>query len=451
MSTDISLLLNIWQYAEYSVLRTIAGWGRSAGDWEDKLAVCYHVWLQAEIVDRLRRRAAQFPGRNPADAPVHGIYEIVCNTFFLAPTWMDAMAGLQEIVNPALRKTYTDYLSRSHPVHDLPTHDILRELLQMKLQQAEWYDEFRQRTGHRMDEDYAHRVREQLSSIDNFNRVIPAAEPYAEPCGKNTGFRMPITPGRVKDWDAAPEIMPLIEMDWNTSVETRRLYFMIGYFREMGVAEDQLRWIFYADFMPWEFIHAECRHMWDESRHGNSGLCRLRDFGLDIKDVGYNSYNKFGEGTLDPMTPADVYQAFYNVTQIAETGYFKTKGHCFEDFAAGGDQASAEMMQFDIIDETAHTEYGRLWLNVMMERAGIEEDYRKRGQADRQAAQRGADARVQGYRECAASTQPTDDPACAKVLDPRAREHYQRLLATLREQCPLTNAAMAPWRPNLPM
>jgi hypothetical protein len=42
--------LNVWRYMEYSALRILAGWGRQAGDWEDKLAVCYHVWVQAEIL-----------------------------------------------------------------------------------------------------------------------------------------------------------------------------------------------------------------------------------------------------------------------------------------------------------------------------------------------------------------------------------------------------------------
>ena len=48
--------------------------------------------------------------------------------------------------------------------------------------------------------------------------------------------------------------------------------------------------------------------------------------------------------------------------------------------------------KFDIIDETSHAEYGRKWLPIMMERAGIQEDYRKRGLQDRQTVQEGADA-----------------------------------------------------------
>jgi hypothetical protein len=161
--------------------------------------------------------------------------------------------------------------------------------------------------------------------------------------------------------------------------------------------------------MPWKFLHDEARHMWDESRHGNSGRTRLQNFGLDIRDVGYTSYGAAkATGTLPPMSPRDVYEAFYNVTQIAETGYFKTKGYSFEDFRDGGDLASAEMMQFDIIDETSHTEYGRLWLEEMMKRAGIEEDY-------------------------------------------KAKAHYEWLLEEVRRRCPLSNAQTAPIRPHLPM
>ena len=267
--------------------------------------------------------------------------------------------------------------------------------------------------------------------------------------------------------------MPFLELDWSHSVEARRLYFMIGYFWEMGVAEQQLRWLFYADFMPWEFIRDEARHMWDESRHGNSGLSRLRAVGLDVADVGYTSYGAcFSTGALPPMTPRDVYEAFYNVTQIAETGYFKTKGYCFEDFRDGGDAQSAEMMQFDIIDETSHTEYGRVWLEEMMRRAAIDEDYRKRATLERHAAWERAGEKVAVYRrfletgalpdapekgagETGQSVIPGDSDSlvdfCLTLQDEAARAHYEKLLAVVREKCPLSNVDSAPVRPHLPM
>src|SRR5438477_335853 len=103
-------------------------------------------------------------------------------------------------------------------------------------------------------------------------------------------------PGRVKNCDEAPNVIPLLECDWNNSIEARRLFFMIGYCWEMGVAEQQLRWIYSAEFMPFEFIYAESRHMWDESRHGNSGYHRLKDFRLDFEHFGYSSYGVKGNG-----------------------------------------------------------------------------------------------------------------------------------------------------------
>jgi uncharacterized ferritin-like protein (DUF455 family) len=242
---------------------------------------------------------------------------------------------------------------------------------------------------------------------------------------------------------------------------------MIGYCWEMGVAEQQLRWIYHAEFMPFDFIYAEARHMWDESRHGDSGYHRLKDFGLEFEHFGYSSYGVSGEGDLAPMTPREVYEAFYGVTQIAETGYFATKRYCFEDFANHGDDASAEMMQYDIIDETSHVEYGRQWLEEMGRRAGVREDYRQRGAADRVAAQRKSDERVAMMRRILAGydpepaelapahggecVNPGSVPAVAELRDPKTHAHYQWLLAELRGQQPLKNMGDAPARPNLPM
>lgn len=455
--------LNVWRYMEHSLLRIIAGWGRQAEDWDDKLAVCYHVWLQAEIVDRLRRRLEMFPPHKPA-LPCSSEYEALANTALLAPDFGTAMQGVHGLIGPALADAYQTYLANSHPIHDKPTHDLLRDILEMKATQQAWFEDFQHRHPTLSESSYTVGVEKALAATAGFLAALPLNTPPAASAGVQTEFRMPETPGRVPHWNEAPNIFPLLETDWAESVEARRLYFMIGYCWEMGVAESQLRWIYYADFMPWEFTHEEARHLWDESRHGNSGLSRLRDVGLDLRDVGYSSYGAEGDGFLPPMTPAEVYEAFYQVTQIAERGFFKTKTYSFDDFAAGGDAASAEMMQYDIIDETSHAEYGRKWLSEMASRAGVSEDWLGRGGRDRDAAQAASDARVAACRRYVTAGQreaplviegsgPDVVPAGDHrvLLDPAAHAHYQRLLQTVRDRCPLTNANTAPVRPNLPM
>jgi hypothetical protein len=461
------VLLSNWRYLEHSALRIIAGWGRCACDWEDKLAVCSHTWLQAQIVDRFRRRLDMFPGGRP-DGPVHPVFERIVNAILVAPSFADAMAGLHGILNPLLVQTYRAYIAGSHPVHDRPTHDLLRETIELKQRQAEWYKDFLRRHPHTIEPAYQRRIESALAEMTNdLGQLVEPNGSSARACGVGIDFRMSITPGRVKDWNKSPNVVPLIEMDWSKSVEARRLFFMIGYCWEMGVAEQQLRWIYHADFMPWDFIYAESRHMWDESRHGNSGLSRLKDFGLGIEHVTYSSYGVSGEGELPPMTPKDVYEAFYGVTQIAETGYFATKRYCFEDFATHGDDASAEMMQYDIIDETSHVEYGRIWLEEMARRAGVEEDYRQRGAGDRAMAQEKSDQRVGIMRRILAGEDPAPGvaspahggdcvnpgvvPPVEHLRSARTQSHYQWLLSELRGQCAMKNVADAPVRPNLPM
>ena len=471
MKTQSAELLAIWQYAEYSAMRVLTGWGREARHWDDKLAMCRHAWLQAENADKLRERLKMFPGN--ADAPVSGEYERALNVLFLAPDWDNAMCALHEILHPMLTSAYENYIAHSHPVHDAPTHKILREIIDGKTEQRAWYKEFASREGAALEPEYSARVRAALDEIGMFQKPLAAGESSAAPVGKNTEFQMNAAPGKVPGGEIAPNIFPFLENDWSQSVEARRLYFMIGYFWEMGVAEMQLRWLYYADFMPWEFIRDEARHMWDESRHGNSGLSRLRALVLDIEDVGYTSYGGANaSGVLAPMTPRDVYEAFYNVTQIAETGYFKTKGYCFEDFRDGGDAASAEMMQFDIIDETSHTEYGRVWLQEMMKRAGVDEDYKARATKERHEAYEKAGEKVAVYQrflqsgelplsstpgagESGQSVIPGDSDSladfCLTLKDENAKAHYEKLLQIAREKCPLVNASTAPIRPHLPM
>jgi hypothetical protein len=446
----------------------VAGWGRCAGDWEDKLAVCNHVWLQAQIVDRIRKRLDMYPGGKP-EAPVNKVFERLANAVLMAPSWPSAMAGVHDLLNPLLISAYRDYIAASHPVHDRPTHDLLREIMELKRQQNVWYTDFKRRHPHTINDAYRKRIELELQSLNGrLDGLVEAGDEIARACGLAIDFRMPATPGRVKNWDKAPNVFPLLECDWNHSIESRRLFFMIGYCWEMGVAEQQLRWIYSADFMPFDFIYAESRHMWDESRHGNSGYSRLRDFGLDFEHFGYSSYGAKGDDMLAPMSPKDVYEAFYGVTQIAETGYFATKRYCFEDFAAHGDDASAEMMQYDIIDETSHVEYGRQWLEEIASRAGIKEDYRARGLSDRAAAQVKSDHRVGMMRKILAGHNPDPSemnepqhggecvnpgsvPAVEELRNPKTHAHYQWLLKELRGQQPFKNVTEAPVRPNLPM
>jgi hypothetical protein len=213
--------------------------------------------------------------------------------------------------------------------------------------------------------------------------------------------------------------------------------------------------------MPWAFHQDIARHLWDESRHGDSGYSRLLDFGINLREIGFRPYDESlidaagmppaapqyqtpdampAMGSLEPLTPRQLYDVVFDIGMVAETGHFTVKREAYDDFRAGGDLESAEMMRFDIIDESAHVQYAHQWLPALAEHAGVDNaDYRERGARERQRRQ---DAHLLQIAEAMRRPRDLSDPNYA---------FYQQLLAIMRAKHPLTNAATCPRRSPKPM
>jgi hypothetical protein len=463
-------LLNDWQYLEKATHRLICAWGREIAPWYDKSAIHRHVWDQAECVRRLRERVAQFPGGKP-DAPVSSRLEQLANTVLLAPNYQDALDGIYEILLKALLTAYGEYSGHAHPVHDAPTVALLHEINQIKSQEFLWYRDFRRRYPHTTNAAYRAAVEQQIAACGGFHAALPLApgDTGARPAGAATDFKYAKFSARNVPIRPRHEFMEYVRVDFPTSVEARRLFWGFGYMMEKNLPDDQLRWIYDGHFMPWDWHHDISRHLWDESRHGDSGYSRLRDFGIDFDDVGFPGYDQ-GERIpvleaaakregitldeafrnypkyLDPvrgehMTRAQIYENVFMIGLVAETGHFIVKQEGYQDFKEGQDLESAEMMLFDIIDETAHVQYAHKWLPLLGELCGVDNsNYRERGAAIRAEYQKKHDdlsaelAKKLSYKP--------GDPAF---------DAYQDLLARIRRVKPLANAATCPPRSPKPM
>jgi hypothetical protein len=458
--------LNDWQYVEQSIFRLIAAWGRDIADWDDKSTLHRHIWDQAECVRRLRERVEQFPG-GKADAPVSARLEQLANTALLAPSFEDALDAIYEILTKALVAAYGDYSSKVHPVHDAPTIALLHEINQIKSQEWLWYRDYRRRYPHQTDAAYRARVEAALADCGRLLSPVPLADgPAARPAGVGTDFRVSKYSVRSAPVRSKHEFMEYVSADFSTNVEARRLFWGFAYLLEKNIPDDQMRWIYDGHYMPWDWHHDIARHLWDESRHGDSGYSRMRDFGIDLDEVGFPGGGR--EPTLlkisqekgipldeayarqrellapyraEPMTKKELYDDVFLIGMIAETGHFTVKHESYADFKDGRDLESAEMMIFDIIDETAHVQYAHKWLPLLAEHAGVDNTgYRERAAKLREDYQVKANARA---AEVARKLPRTPG-------DPRY-DFYQSLLARIRAVTPLANAASCPPRSPVPM
>ncbi len=456
-------LLNDWQYWEQSVHRILAGWGRHVAGWEDKSALHRHVWEQAQVVNRLRARIAEFPGGKP-DAPVSARLEELANAVLLAPSLEDAMDGVHLLLGKALAGAYVDYSSRAHPVHDAPTLTMLHEINRTKADQWLWFRDYRRRRPHTTDVAYAERVRGLIGGLGGFLEAQPLTIPAARAAGVGTNFRLPKFSAREFSTKPRHEFMPYVRADFQSSIEARRLFWAYAYMLEKNLPDDQLPWLYWGHFMPWDWHSDVSRHLWDESRHGDSGYSRLMDFGISIDEVGFPSYNnedqikeldkiaagkktsdyadyviQLAETSAEPMTPKDIYEAVFFIGMVAENGHFIVKNEAYKDFQEGKDMESAEMMLFDIIDETTHVQYAHRWLPLLAEHAGIaNDDYRKRAAKIRAEYEQGELDKISAMT---LSRDPSD-PSFA---------FYENLLGRIRAVAPLANAETCPERSPKPM
>jgi len=221
--------------------------------------------------------------------------------------------------------------------------------------------------------------------------------------------------------------------------------------------------------MPWEWHHDISRHLWDESRHGDSGNSRLKDFGISLDEVGFSTYEQDEREEIlqsyskekgvaldeayanqrdilvpfkmDHMTKEELYENVFFIGMCAETGHFVVKNESYVDFKEGQDLESAEMMLFDIIDETAHVQYAHRWLPLLAEHAGVDNsNYRERAAAKLRETE-AESARLAAEFDAKLSRTPGDP----------AFDFYQDLLARIRDITPLSNATSCPPRTQKPM
>lgn len=438
--------LNDWQYLEYSILRLICAWGRHFSEWSDKAAIHRHVWDQAECVRRLRDRTQQFIGGNP-DAPVSAKLEKLVNTVLLAPSHEDAVDGIYQVLSWAVSKSYMEYTQHAHVVHDAPTVLFLQEIVTIKEQHRLWLRNYRRRNPHQINKAYRESIEKELHACQYFREPLTVGTETAKAVGVNTNFLLPATSARPEGSECKFNVMEQCEIDFTTSIEARRLAWMILYMRELNLADDQLYWIWGAHYMPWDFIHTISRHLWDESRHGDSGYSRMQDFGIKLSEVGFPPrgghpivYDNTRLGTRNTLTPLELYEVIFFIGMVAETGHFEVKNEAYADFKEGGDLESAEMMLFDIIDETTHVQYAHRWLPLLAEKAGVDNsNYRKRSLEIRKDWQQKVHERVEKINQC-----PRDSTNADYV-------HYQKLLKRIRDILPLTNEKNCPPRSQKPM
>jgi len=116
---------------------------------------------------------------------------------------------------------------------------------------------------------------------------------------------------------------------------------------------------FFANVLPWEWIHDSARWTYDESRHCRMGYERLMAWGFHPGEIPLGTYIYESASGEEPIYLLGMLYFF-------ETKNIRHKSARAQLFHAYGDTLSEHDMDFDWADETMHAGYGKHWLQELL-------------------------------------------------------------------------------------
>lgn len=134
-----------FRHVNVFLMETLAAWVPSTPEMEVKVLFGRHLWLAAQMADRLGRRARELRAPlNHDRAPAPGFAQALTALARLDATTA-RLQGLYGVALPAFAKAYSDYLATTAPVIDEPTvvilEDALRDIERMRKEHAALLEE----------------------------------------------------------------------------------------------------------------------------------------------------------------------------------------------------------------------------------------------------------------------------------------------------------------------
>jgi hypothetical protein len=135
-----------YRHVNVFLMETLAAWIPSAPEMELKILFGRHLWLVAQLADRLGKRTRELR------APLHhgrapeAVFARALEALAAVRPSASRLEGLYTLALPAVAAEYRRYLSETDPVIDEPTvvilEDALRDIDRMRAEAARLLDQF---------------------------------------------------------------------------------------------------------------------------------------------------------------------------------------------------------------------------------------------------------------------------------------------------------------------
>lgn len=359
--TDTVSYLKSFLWQEFELSRAAFGFVPATLAYESKLKLGYFGYYHNRHTQFLHERVKELPG-GLGDSCTPALIRDAFERISAAPSSHAFLAGYRYVYRKLL-EAYDHFMSIADPVLDAPTFAQLRLALLDRQEILSWLDETLRFAG--LDEQerqwtaawetYVAAVWETFRQAGSGAPVAYPEPPDLEPAGPipakalidESRFPIHIPSGKSKQSYSDEDISPLFH-------SVRQMVYINA--TEIGAAETMAYFYYSVQNMPLEFYYDIARHMWDEFRHSEMGMRRLKQYGYHTTDFKWLRSSSISDDVESRY--ADMYA---NLTMVAEACSFGKKRKAVEAFWQHGDALAAVQTEFDIVDERLHVDFGTKW------------------------------------------------------------------------------------------
>ncbi|MCW8132303.1 MAG: DUF455 family protein [Planctomycetota bacterium] len=347
-------LLRRYAFLERACIRALAGWFLVEPAYERKIVVGYHLWSHAERVDALRRRVKELRGGH-GEANTEPALARLGEELVHAPDPESFLAGMRWLLGE-IAEAYGAHLAAGDSSANAGEVRLIRRLLPDVGAQLDWH-RARPAVENPAAKAWTARLAQFLAAAGGVTGLEPRAEAPASSAAlrferpRTLHFDERIKPGAFENYDA--------RMD--RPFEDRRIAEMEIFFNEFYAAALLASILFDAwnAHAPWEFFFDLSHHFWDEVRHAEFGVRRLKELGVEPKTVNLVLFEQ-SQGL--PFLHRLCY-----LTLGLEVYYMPRKKPRVKRYEEAGDHRTQLFADVDWSDEGNHVQYGRKWVEFFLE------------------------------------------------------------------------------------
>lgn len=343
-------------HLERSAIRAIAGWFLSVPAYEAKIALGYTLWSHTERADALRGRLHELRGGH-RDGNIEPALQVLGEELLHAPDEASFLLSLRWLLDQ-LAAAYRAYLDVADPAANAMERRLLQRMGIDLANDAERLAEAARAIAPTVAAaPWVAYLEGLLAAANGVSGIEPGEPPPTRPATER--FARPernVFDARLTSGDLLAHTNKLA-----LPFEERRVAEFRVFFNEFYAAA-LLASIIYDAWnanAPWEFFVDVGHQFWDEVRHAEFGLRRLRELGVEPSII--------NQSLFEQAQGMPFLHRFCYLTLGLEVFFMPRKKPRFLQYQEAGDARSQLFADVDWSDEQNHVRYGKRWVDYFLE------------------------------------------------------------------------------------